>query len=79
MAKDNFFGKYRKWLPVIIVVGIAVCILCAIAIPYIFIWALNTLFGLNIQFNFWTWLAAVIILIIIAPKGGGMWRSRRRG
>jgi hypothetical protein len=30
--------------------------------PMIAIWALNTLFGLNIEVTFWTWLAAAILV-----------------
>lgn len=29
--------------------------------PLLLIWALNTLFGLGIEYNFWTWCAAFIL------------------
>lgn len=29
--------------------------------PLLLIWALNTLFGLGIDYNFWTWCAAAIL------------------
>ena len=29
--------------------------------PLLLIWALNTLFGLGIDYNFWTWCAALIL------------------
>ena len=58
------------WAPAIIVLGIIAVIVAAIIVPYIFIWALNELFALNIQFNFYTWLAAIIIILILMPKGG---------
>jgi hypothetical protein len=32
-----------------------------IAGPLLLIWALNTLFGLGIAYNIWTWLAALIL------------------
>lgn len=69
MAKRGFFKRYGAWTPAIILLGIIAVIVAAIVIPYIFIWALNVLLGLNIQFNFYTWLAAVIIILIFMPKG----------
>lgn len=33
--------------------------------PLAVIWALNTLFSLNIPFTFWTWLAVVILAALI--------------
>jgi hypothetical protein len=32
--------------------------------PILFIWSLNTLFGLGIPFSFKTWLSCIIILLI---------------
>jgi hypothetical protein len=29
--------------------------------PLLIIWSLNTLFGLGIAYNIWTWLAALIL------------------
>ena len=31
--------------------------------PFAIIWAANTLFGLGIAYTFWTWLAAMIIMV----------------
>jgi len=42
---------------IIIVVGFILLVF----IPIILIWSLNTLFGLGIAYNFWTWLAALIL------------------
>ena len=36
-----------------------------IAGPFISIWALNTLFGLGISYNFWTWLAMAWAMMVI--------------
>ncbi|MFI5412389.1 MAG: hypothetical protein ACHQX1_00680 [Candidatus Micrarchaeales archaeon] len=71
MAKGfrSWLKKYGAWAPVIIILGIIAVIVAAVVIPYVFIWALNTLFGLGIQFNFYTWLAALIIIAIIGSKG----------
>jgi hypothetical protein len=30
--------------------------------PLVFIWALNQLFSLSIAYNFWDWLASIIII-----------------
>lgn len=62
----NFWSD-RAWLAFAIG-AIALLVVLAIVIPLAFIWALNTLFHLGIEFNFWTWLAAFIILIIIASS-----------
>ena len=32
-----------------------------VAFPFMVIWALNTLFALGIAYNFWTWLAMLIL------------------
>lgn len=32
-----------------------------VAVPFINIWAVNTLFGLGIAYTFWTWLASLIL------------------
>ncbi len=69
MAKKGFLKKFGAWSPVVIVFGIIAAIVAAIVIPYVFIWALNELFSLRIPFNFYTWLAALIIIVLVAPKG----------
>ncbi len=38
--------------------------------PFAFIWGLNTLFGQGIPLNFWTWLAAVVVLLTVAALFG---------
>jgi hypothetical protein len=30
--------------------------------PFALIWAVNTLFGLGIEYTFWTWLAAFVMM-----------------
>ncbi len=68
----SFLKKNGAWAPVIIIGGIVAVIIGAYVIPWVFIWALNTLFGLSIQYNFYTWLAAVIILMFLFG-----WRGRK--
>ncbi len=45
-------------------------ILLIVAVPLLFIWALNVLLGTNLPFNFTTWFAAVLFigipLVVIA-------------
>ena len=41
---------------------IVIAIAAAIISPLLFIWALNTLFGLTIAFGFFEWLAALLLL-----------------
>ena len=36
--------------------------------PLLTIWSLNTLFGLGIAYNFYTWLATVILAAAIKTK-----------
>lgn len=52
----------------IIVVGALIVFLVAIG-PLAGIWALNTLFPvLAIPYNFYTWLAAAIMMAVLAPN-----------
>ena len=40
---------------------IIVAIGALLVTPFATIWALNTLFALGIQYNFWTWLATLYL------------------
>ncbi len=41
-----------------------------VLLPFIFIWSVNTLFDLGIPYNFWTWLAAVVLwLFLLSTRG----------
>jgi hypothetical protein len=42
-------------------IGISLIILLAVIFPFLFIWALNTLFGLTIVYNLETWSAVVLL------------------
>ena len=45
-----------------VMLGLVIGFLAAAAIgPLAIIWALNTLFGLTIEYTFWTWLAVVLL------------------
>ena len=41
----------------------------AIVSPFIFIWSLNTLFGLTIAYGFYEWLAALILAGMVTGNG----------
>ena len=56
--------------PAALVLAIVLTILVAMGVPYVIIWALNTL-GTNIQFNFWS-SAAIWSLLIIGNIGTGI-------
>lgn len=50
-------------------IGITLIIFFVIFSPFAFIWALNTLFpALKIPFNFYTWLASLLVTGIFAPS-----------
>lgn len=48
---------------------IIVAIILAIISPILFIWSLNTLFGLNIAYGFFEWLAALILVSMVTGNG----------
>ncbi len=57
-----------------LVLLIAVLFVVALVLsPLAIIWALNTLFLLEIPYNFWTWLAVVVLLLLL---GGSKVRAR---
>ena len=65
---EKVWGKFRKdkdWPKGLIVLFIVAAGAFIVLWPFVFIWAVNTLFGLGIPLNFWTWLAAVVFLVTI--------------
>jgi len=52
-------------LPLVLLV-----LVIAVLSPLGLAWALNTLFGLGIAYTFKTWLAGLVLLVLLAPKGG---------
>lgn len=52
----------------LLIVFILVFILLAILSPLVTVWVLNTLFGLNIAYTFWSWLAAAILHSWLATR-----------
>lgn len=48
---------------------IIIALILAIVSPLLFIWSLNTLFGLKIAFGFFEWLAALILVGTLTSNG----------
>ncbi len=48
-----------------LIVYIILDIIAMLVYPVLFIWALNILFGLGIEYTIWTYLASVIILLVL--------------
>ena len=57
----NKVGVISAFFLAIIIAAVLVLVL----VPFVFIWALNTLFSLNIQYTFLTWFAALILMLIL--------------
>ena len=51
-----------------VILAYLILVLLIIAGPLLTIWSLNTLFGLGIAYNFYTWLATVILAAAIKTK-----------
>ena len=60
------------WIPFVVLFVVA----GIIVFPIAFVWAINELFNLNIAYNFYTWLAALIIIGVLHQ--GRMMRWYRR-
>ena len=48
-----------------LVAGLALVAGILAFIPWVIIWAINTLFATTIVFNFWTWLAVMVLITVI--------------
>lgn len=52
----------------IVVVLVALIVVIIAVAPLLTIWALNTLFSTGIEYTFWTWLAALILVGIVGSR-----------
>ena len=52
-------------MPLLIILIAAILIVVG---PILVIWAINTLFGMGVEFTIWTWLAVVILASAIRAK-----------
>jgi hypothetical protein len=55
---------------------VVIAIAAAVISPLLFIWALNTLFGLTIAYGFFEWLAALLLLGALRPGNLAEFRVR---
>lgn len=55
----------KGWMRAFFAAMLLFILLVIIFVPLVLIWALNALFGLNIQYTLTTWFAAVIIILIL--------------
>ncbi|MFQ5552815.1 MAG: hypothetical protein ACE5EW_03765 [Thermoplasmata archaeon] len=62
-GKEKMWGRGRMGPKIAIFIVVAIVFL--VLWPFAFIWALNTVFLLGIDLNFWTWLATVVILVTL--------------
>ena len=69
MKAQAFPGFVKIGWPIILA-AIVILVLFIVVVPFILIAAFNTVFGLSIQFNFLTWLAALLLIITIGSHGG---------
>ncbi len=56
--------RLLKEMGLIGMIGVIFLLFLAIG-PFLLIWSFNELFNLGIQFNFWTWLAGFLIILIL--------------
>lgn len=49
-----------------LIIGLWLCIIVFFT-PFAAIWALNTLFNLNIDYTFKTWISAFVLTAIVSP------------
>lgn len=47
---------------------ITLIVLLVVFGPLATIWALNTVFSLNIAYNFWTWLGTLILQAVVVSR-----------
>ena len=56
------FTKQTKSMQIILLISLTVLALILVGLgPLITIWSLNTVFGLNIAYTFWTWLGTLVL------------------
>ncbi len=48
---------------------------CALVLPLLLIWSLDTLFSLTIQYNLFTWFAALVVVLVFSGRGMKGWKG----
>jgi hypothetical protein len=57
--------KILKINPVLFVGLLLIVLTVLLFIPFLFIWSVNTLFGVGIAYSFINWIAATVILVLL--------------
>lgn len=61
--------EQKKEVTTFFIVMVILYLLLLVIVPFIIIWALNTIFpGLHISSNFTTWLAVLILFSLFHPR-----------
>jgi hypothetical protein len=51
------------------IIGLCILVFCILVFgPFLFIWSLNTLFGLGIEYSLSTWFAALVLCGSISAR-----------
>lgn len=55
----------NTWVGICLLVALAIYVAVVALLPLALIFALNTLFGLNIEISFTTWVAGAVLLALL--------------
>lgn len=50
---------------------IVVCVAVIVCVPFVLLWTLNTLFALALPYNFSTWVAALVLGLVLGSCVSG--------
>lgn len=65
-SRIDMFSAISKCFGLVGIIVVALALLCIV--PLVFIWAINTLFGLSMAYTFLNFFAAFLIVVIL--RGG---------
>lgn len=57
--------KILKVSPILFIGLLLITLVTLFFIPFLFIWAVNTLFGICIAYSFTNWIATMVILVLL--------------
>jgi len=73
-SKKVVSGTFMAMLPVLLV---ALVIFALMLVPFLFIWSVNLLFGVEIAFNFWNSVAIYVLLFLLSGGKTVEYSSRK--
>ena len=50
------------------ILGALLIVTLVVCAPLLLIWSLNTLFAVGIDYTFWTWLAALVLVSLVGSS-----------